>query len=289
MTQKVFNDSYPFIDPTKANLTGKSVLITGASKGLGQQIAISFAKAGASQIAIGARSSLTTTSDLIKSSALAAGLPEPQVLPLNLDIASRTSVSAAADTISQSFSGTLDILINNAGMMSSTDLIGSSDPKTWWDETMNVNLQGTYLMTRSFLPLLLTSSTKTLINISSVGAHLVNPTLSAYQISKLAVLRLTEFVAAEYAEQGLVAIAVHPGNILTDIVGNGEGMNEELKAVFTETPRLCADSLVFLCGENRGWLSGRYVNCTWDLEELVSEEKKREIVDGDKLKVKLVV
>ncbi|CAK1363703.1 unnamed protein product [Cercospora beticola] len=289
MTQKVFNDSYPFIDPTKANLTGKSVFITGASKGLGQQIAISFGKAGASQIAIGARSSLTTTSNLIKSSALAAGHPEPQILPVNLDIASRTSVSAAAELISNGFSGKLDILINNAGMMSSNDLIGSSNPETWWDETMNVNLQGTYLMTGSFLPLLLASSTKTLINISSVGAHLVNPTLSAYQISKLAVLRLTEFVAAEYADQGLVAIAVHPGNILTDIVGNGEGMDEGLKAVFTETPRLCADSLVFLCKEQREWLSGRYVNCTWDLEELVSEEKKKEIVERDKLKVKLVV
>jgi hypothetical protein len=57
--------------------------------------------------------------------------------------------------------------------------------------------------------------------------------------------------------------------------------------VFTETPELSADTLVFLTSEKREWLSGRYINCTWDMEEVVA--KKDEIVKGDKLKVKLVL
>ena len=153
----------------------------------------------------------------------------------------------------------------------------------------NVNVRGPYLISRACIPLLLKGELKTLVSISSVGAHIVMPGLSAYQPSKLAVLRLTEFVAAEYTDQGVVAFSVHPGNILTDMLNKGEGMDEALKAVITETPELCADSLVYLTKERREWLSGRYVNCTWDLPELVSEAKQKQIVNGDMLKVRLVV
>ena len=153
----------------------------------------------------------------------------------------------------------------------------------------NVNVKGPYLISRACIPLLLKGDQKTLVTISSVGAHCVGPGLSAYQPSKLAVLRLTEFVAKEYADQGVIAFSVHPGNILTDMLGGGEGMDEALKAVFTETTELCADSLVYLTKERREWLSGRYVNCTWDLPELVSEAKRKQIVDGDLLKVRLAV
>lgn len=170
---------------------------------------------------------------------------------------------------------------------------------------MDANLRGAYLITRAFLPLLLKSDLKTLITVSSVGAHCITPGLSAYQTSKLAVLRFTEFVAAEYRDQGITAFAMHPGNILTDIVGNGvtvtdqycpnldtdvsTGMDPKLKAVFTETPQICADSMVYLSKERREWLSGRYVNTCWDLEELCSDPLRKRIVKGDMLKVKLVV
>lgn len=71
------------------------------------------------------------------------------------------------------------------------------------------------------------------------------------------------------------------------MVGRGEQMDDKLKAVFTESPQLCADSLVYLSNTKAEWLSGRYINCTWDLPELLA--KKEEIVKGDMLKVKLVV
>ena len=153
---------------------------------------------------------------------------------------------------------------------------------------MNVNLRGPYLITRACLPLLLNSELKTLITVSSVGAHVVGPTMSDYQTSKLAVLRLTEFVAKENEDGGLVAFSVHPGNMLTDMVGHGETFGPELKAVFTESVELCADGLVYLSKERRNWLSGRYVNCTWDLPELTTPAMREKIVNGDMLKVRLV-
>lgn len=152
---------------------------------------------------------------------------------------------------------------------------------------MNVNIKGPYLIIRACIPLLEKGDLKTLINISSVGAHCVNAGLSDYQTSKFALLRLTEFTAVEHAEQGIVAFSVHPGNMLTDMVGHGESFGPEMKAVFTETTELCADGLVYLSKENRPYFSGRYINMTWDLPELTSAAMQKKIVDGDLLKVRL--
>ena len=121
---------------------------------------------------------------------------------------------------------------------------------------------------------------------SSVGAHLIVPSLSAYQPSKLAVLRFTQFIDAEYGSQGVTAVTIHPGNILTEMATSGD-IPEELQFVFTETVELPADTIVWLTAEKREWLGGRYVNVTWDMPQL--EEKREAIVEGDRLKVKLDV
>lgn len=154
---------------------------------------------------------------------------------------------------------------------------------------MQINIFGTYLLTRAIIPLALKSSLKTLISISSVGATCITPGLSAYQISKMAMTRLQEFIAVEYADEGLIAFSVHPGNVLTDIVGNGEGMDEQLKSVFTESREICADTLVKLSETRREWLSGRYVNVTWDMPEFLSDGNEKRILEGDLLKLKMAV
>ncbi|KAI1467545.1 NAD(P)-binding protein [Daldinia caldariorum] len=282
VTSVVHSDTYPAIDPTKADFSGKAVLITGASRGLGRAIAISFAKAGASMIAVGARSDLSATVDEVKAAAQRVGKPEPKVLALELDVADPKNVDDAATKVKESF-GRLDVVINNAGIFDASKIL-DTDPEAWWN-IWRVNVMGPFNTTRSFLPLLSQSSIRTIVTFSSVGAHLVGPGLSAYQSSKLAVLRLSEFISAEYGDRGIVAYAIHPGNILTDMVAGV--MTPELKKVFTETPELSADSLVYLTSERRDWLAGRYINVTWDLPELV--EKKDEIVKGDKLKVRLIV
>ncbi len=106
--------------------------------------------------------------------------------------------------------GKVDILINNAGYLEQLAHIDSSDPEGWW-KTWEVNVKGVYLMTKFFLPLLLKSDLKTVVVVSSVGAHITMPGMSAYQTTKLAVLRLNDFLMAEYGEKGLLAFGVHPG------------------------------------------------------------------------------
>lgn len=99
-----------------------------------------------------------------------------------------------------------------------------------------------------------------------------------------------EFISAEHSAQGVIAITVHPGNIITDIIGGEAGfhaMPDQFKVPFKETVGLPADTIVWLTAKPREWLGGRYVNCTWDMSEL--EGKKEKIVQGDKLRVKLDV
>ncbi|ETS81836.1 hypothetical protein PFICI_06838 [Pestalotiopsis fici W106-1] len=284
MTSDVHSDTYPAIDPTKANFKGKAVFISGASRGLGRAMSVSFAKAGASMIALGARGDTSETQRAVKDAAAAAGKPAPSILPIKFDVADKDSVGAAASKVRSEF-GRVDIVIANAAVLE-TGKITEMDPDAWI-RTFTTNTVGLYLLYRSFIPLMLEGGDKTIVTVSSVGAHLVGPEYSAYQTSKFTVLRLAEFACAEYGDQGLLAYSIHPGNIPTDMVGGMEGLAPGLKHIFVDTPQLSADSLVYLTSEKRDWLAGRYINTTWDLPQLMAKEDV--IVSGDKLKVRLVV
>ena len=228
LTDPVHNDTYPAIDPTNASLAGKSVFISGASKGIGRAMSLSFAKAGASQIAIAARSDMATLEQEMQEAATSAGKPSPAVLRVKFDVKSRESIDSAESVVEKEF-GKLDILVNNAGIVGNIQPVADSDPDDWWN-TWTVNIRGPYLITRAFLPLMLRGGDKQIVNVSSVGAHLLNPGLSSYQTSKLALLRFTEFVSTEYSNSGLVTFCIHPGNVLTDlIVGPNSQVSDEAK------------------------------------------------------------
>ncbi|CAH0036803.1 unnamed protein product [Clonostachys rhizophaga] len=227
VTSIVHSDTYPGIDPRNVDLKGTVVFITGGSKGLGRAMVLSFAKAGASYIAAGARSDMSQLAKDVAAAAASAKRPQPKFLAIKLDVTSEDSVQAAADSIRAEF-GRCDVLVNNAGFLGKSTLIADSDPAHWWS-IFDINVRGPYLVSRAFIPLVLESEKKTIINVSSMGAHLTTPTGSAYQISKLALVRFSEFVDAEYAGQGLVTISIHPGNSPTDIVGDFSKLPEILK------------------------------------------------------------
>ncbi|KAI0099005.1 NAD(P)-binding protein [Nemania sp. FL0031] len=287
ITSIVHNDTYPAIDSAKADLSGHAVFITGATKGIGQAISVSFAKAGASMIAVGGRSDISATVQAMKAAVAAAGKPEPRILALTLDVTSQVSVEAATAEVKKKF-GRIDIVVNNAGLYIGRGLIAETDPVAWWD-TVTVNLKGPYLVMRALLPLMLESDgLKTFVTVSSAGAHYRTPMSSGYQTSKLAVLRLTEFLDAEYGDKGIVAFTINPGRVPTDMTsGPSSEIPESLAYILVDKAELAADSIVYLTKERREWLRGRYVNAVWDLPELMG--LKDEIVENDKLKVKLVV
>jgi len=211
-TSTTHADIYPFISPTKVDLTSLNVLITGASRGIGRATALAYVAAGASGIIIAARSDLSSLESELYSAASAAGRAKPTILSLKLDVRSKDSVSAAAKSVEKQF-GHLDIVINNAGSSEKWVPLLESDPDDWWSG-WETNLFGSYLICRYFLPLVLKSpehGPRTTIAVSSVGAHGKRPTASGYQTNKLALLRLMEFVDAEYGGRekgGILAYSI---------------------------------------------------------------------------------
>lgn len=174
------HDTYPTVDPTKADLSGKVILVTGASRGIGKAISLAMAQSGAKGLVLLGRSDLTK----VKAACLSvqrSGHPL-EVLAMSVDITKNDQVVAAVKKVEETF-GRLDIVINNAGYAEQIGSIADSDPEDWWT-TWDVNLRGTYHVVRATLPLLIKcGGDKTIVNVSSGAANMVIPIYAAYCVS----------------------------------------------------------------------------------------------------------
>jgi NAD(P)-dependent dehydrogenase (short-subunit alcohol dehydrogenase family) len=140
-----------------------------------------------------------------------------------MDVMSYASVEAAAKTIEKEF-GRLDILINNAGFLGPFEEIVDSNIDKWW-MNYEINLRGVYWVSKAVLPLMLKGGEKTIVNVTSAGAHGVGTGASGYAGSKFALLRFTEFLMVEHGEERLLAYSVHPCGASTEL---GLGMPERM-------------------------------------------------------------
>ncbi|KAF2629247.1 putative oxidoreductase ucpA [Macroventuria anomochaeta] len=262
---------------------GKVILITGAGRGIGRAIALQYAHAGVAGIILCAR-----TNDQLDEveSRIKAINADIRVRKQSIDVSSDSAVAALAKEV-ESEEDRLDVLVNNAGHSAAWIPLHESNPSDWW-RTQEVNFKGPYLLTHAFLPLLLKTAEKTghvnIVNMSSMGALQVNAIASSYNSSKLALCRLTEHTDVGYADKGVNVVSLNPGGVVTTLANQEI---EILKPYLNDTPELCGGFVVWLTAEPRKWLGGRYVAAPWDVNAL--EQLKDEIVNGDKLKVKLVV
>ena len=285
LTKTSHHDTYDFISPTKTDLSGRVVFISGASKGIGLTMAVSYTKARVSGLCIAARSDLSKTIAAIETAAKEASLPAPRVLAVTCDVTDAQSVEAAAVKIQEVFPEGIDIVVSNAGYLEPEVLVAASDPLEWW-KSFEINLKGTYLTARSFIPQLLKKENglKILCNTVSIGAHMLFPGMSAYNTAKLAACRLTEYIDVEYSDKGITAFCLHPGGVPTEM---GLKLPKEKQVMLVDTHELVSDTTVWLTKEPRDWLRARYISVQWDMQQL--EQHSDKIVEQDLLTVKLQV
>jgi NAD(P)-dependent dehydrogenase (short-subunit alcohol dehydrogenase family) len=174
-------------------INGKTVLVTGANRGIGQALVTEALSRGAKRVYAGTRQPMAH--------------PDRRVTPLRLDVTDATQIQAAAEEV-----GSLDILINNAGLALYDDL---SD-RAALEQSLAVNLFGTWGVTQAFLPLL-TGSRGAIVNNVSVMALAPLPLTPAYAISKAAAFNLTQSLRALLAGRGVRVHAVLTGPTDTDM------------------------------------------------------------------------
>ena len=203
----------PALDPSLVKLpTHTTVCITGAGRGLGESMALGFAKAGAGGIIICSRS----TSELDEVAAKIRDInSDIKVSVIQVDVTSEGDVKSLAAIIEKGH-GRLDVLINNAGYLDAGWQPITSGPAEDWKRVFDVNVFGVYLVTRNLLPLLLKSEggLKTVIGITSMSSHWAGHSI-AMGMSKLALNRFMEFLAGQYGMEGLMSYSLHPGGVKT--------------------------------------------------------------------------
>ncbi len=190
------------------DLKNKNALITGAGKGIGKAIALALAKEGVNIILV------ARTQEEIDSVAAKIRSLRVKALAITADVADINSVNSAVEKALAEFD-TIDILINNAGIAAFGKFL-ELEP-TDWERIIQVNLMGTYYVTRAVLPNMIERQTGDIINISSTAGLSGNALTSAYSASKFAVLGLTESLMQEVRKHNIRVTALTPSTVATDM------------------------------------------------------------------------
>ncbi|KAK5132613.1 hypothetical protein LTR08_008812 [Meristemomyces frigidus] len=263
------------------------VCVTGAGKGLGYNISLAYASAGATGVVISSR----TQSDLdgLEKELLKIN-PKLEILSQTCDTMKDEDVARLASATKDRFGGRLDVCVANAGVISKYLQDGSllqgilSDLD--FERVIDINVLGSVRTARHFVPLLIASpdGAKVLVGITSLAAHLNNSlfTTVAYNVSKTALCRLIEHMDNDHRqEDGLLSYAAHPGAVLTPQTEKHSLKKDDAwDGLLTDDVGLCGGFLTWLTRERREWLSGRYISVNWDTEEL---ENKKSTIEGDDL------
>ena len=199
--------------PSPGSHAGRVVLVTGASDGIGQALALALARQGATVALLGrTQRKLARTYDLI----LAAGGPEPALLPFNLETAAAPEYEALANVMDREF-GRLDGLAHVAGILGDLSPIDNYDVPTWC-RVLHVNLTAAFIVTRTLLPLLRRSEDASIVFTSSSVGRRGRAYWGAYSASKFGVEGLMQVLAHELAGTTRIrANSVNPGPTRTSM------------------------------------------------------------------------
>lgn len=238
------------------SLIGKTALVTGASGGIGKYIAEELALRGA-KVALHYNSS-EKAAEAIRNQIRANG-GEAEIFCC--DIRSNSAVRDMIKEIEEAFGG-IDILVNNAGV--ALDARIHKMPEEYFDNTMAINVKGTWNTMQHVLPMMMEKKEGTIINISSVSGIAGNIGQSAYSGSKAAVIGMTKTVAKEAAAYGIRVNAVAPGFIE---VGMSSQISDKLREMLVQQIPMkrqgkgeeVAKTVAFLASDDAGYITGQVI------------------------------
>jgi 3-oxoacyl-[acyl-carrier protein] reductase len=239
-----------------SSLQVKTALVTGASQGIGRACALALAAAGA-KVALAARNEakLNEVAAEIASAGGAAAV-------FALDIASEHSIKACAKAAISHF-GAIEILVNNAGITRDTLVLRMK--RADWDEVLQTNLTGTFLMTQAVMSSMLKARWGRIINISSVVGETGQAGQANYAASKAGLIGLTKSLARELASRNITANAIAPGYIETAMTAvldekQRESMLAHIPLGRAGTDADIANAVRFLASDDAAYITGHVLD-----------------------------
>ena len=243
-------------DSRQKDLEGHSALVTGAGQGLGREIALNLARAGAEVIVTHIRGdgAAQVASEIVERGGKAIGL--------KLDVSDPAEIEAAVSA-AEAWGQCFDILVNCAGGMHPfTPFLEVSE--SMWDETMGRNFKGCFFLSQHFSRLLVaTGRPGRIVNIASTAAFKPDFQLAAYNASKAAVVSLTRSIAVELGRHRILVNAVVPGPVRTantEWIYSDPAIAAELRRKIPlgapAEPQDVADAVIFLAGAGANHITG---------------------------------
>ncbi|MGG4041841.1 3-oxoacyl-[acyl-carrier-protein] reductase [Bacillus smithii] len=235
-------------------LEGKVALVTGASRGIGREIALEFAREGA-DVAVnyaGSEEKAREVAEEIKAMGRKA-------LLVQCDVSNSQAVQDMIKSVVDHFGG-LDILVNNAGITRDNLILRMKEEE--WDAVINTNLKGVFLCTKAAARAMMKKRSGRIINISSIVGITGNPGQANYVAAKSGVIGLTKTTAKEFASRGITVNAIAPGFISTDMT---EDLPEEVKEAMIKQvplarigePKEIARVALFLASPDSSYMTGQ--------------------------------
>ncbi|MEK4406851.1 3-oxoacyl-[acyl-carrier-protein] reductase [Sporosarcina sp. FSL K6-6792] len=236
---------------------GKSAIVTGASRGIGREIALLLAKEGA-RVAVNYSGSKDKADDVVKLITESGG----EAFAIQADVSDADGVKEMVDKTLEMF-GSIDILVNNAGITRDNLLMRMKEDE--WDDVININLKGVFLCTKGVTRQMMRQRAGRIVNVASIVGVSGNPGQANYVAAKAGVIGFTKTAAKELASRNINVNAVAPGFITTDMT---DALSEEVKNQMLSViplgklgrPEDVARTVLFLLSDDAVYITGQTIH-----------------------------